>query len=131
MRKAHRSRRRFAVAGSSCRSFALIVTAGLTLVSAVVLGLSLVAIPPDVSGTRTEVRSVQLAAFRPPSATPLGAALRKYVCTQANTGVSVTPVIVGAPDITDRWRTGPPRVPEDSAITGSPTHAPFSPSNGD
>ena len=99
------------------------VTAGLTLVSAVVLGLSLVAIPPDVSGTRTEARSVQLAAFRPPSATPLGAALRKYVCTQANTGVSVTPVIVGAPDITTG---GVPALLEfvrTVQSTGSPAHA--------
>ena len=98
------------------------VTAGLTLVSAVVLGLSLVAIPPDASGTRTEVRSVQLAAFRPHSATPLGAALRKYVCTRANTGVSVTPVIVGAPDITTG---GVPALLEfvrTVQSAGSPTH---------
>src|SRR6476620_12196507 len=97
--------------------------AGLTVVSAVILGLSLVATPPDVDGTRTQVRSVQLAAFRPDSATPLGAALKQYVNTQANTGVSVTPVIVGAPDIT----TG--RVPtllefiRTAQSTGSPKHA--------
>ena len=99
------------------------LTTCLTLASAVVLGLSLVAIPPEVSGTRTEVRSVQLAAFRPHSATPLGTALRKYVWTQANTGVSVTPVIVSAPDVTTG---GTPAL-----LSSWGRRQPLSPSNGD
>ena len=100
------------------------LTTCLTLASAVVLGLSLVSIPPDVSGTRTEVRSVQLAAFRPHSATPLGTALRKLRLVASQYRRIRNPGHRQHTRCHDRWRTGSPRVRGDAG-------GPFSPSNGD
>ena len=57
------------VASGSCRH----LTAGVTVVSADILALSLVAVPPDVDVARNEIRAMRLAAHALPSAAYLDA----------------------------------------------------------
>ena len=76
------------------------LTAGVAVASAGILAASLVAAPPEVSVARTEVRGVQLIAFALPSTAPAAATLEKFVRNQGQTIVSVTPVIMGAADVT-------------------------------
>jgi hypothetical protein len=82
------------VASGSCRH----LTAGVTVVSADILALSLVAVPPDVDVARNEIRAMRLAAHALPSAAYLDA-VEKFIRNQAQTVVPITRAVAGAADI--------------------------------
>ena len=73
------------VASGSCRH----LTAGVTVASAGILALSLVAVPPDVDVARNEIRAMRLAAHALPSAAYLGA-VENFIRNQAQTVVPIT-----------------------------------------
>jgi hypothetical protein len=81
-------------ASGSCRH----LTAGVTVASAGILALSLVAVPPDIDVARNEIRAVRLAAHALPSAAFLGA-VEKFIGDQAQTVVPITQAVAGAADI--------------------------------
>jgi hypothetical protein len=83
---------------SSCRSVRRHLSAGVTVASAGILAMGLVAAPPDVRSAGTEVRQVQLAAFAPPAAAYFGA-LEKFISDRVQTVVPVTKLVAdGAAD---------------------------------
>ena len=106
------------------RSVRPVLTGGVTVASAGILVVSLVAAPPDVNGAKTDVGAVQLAAVAlPPAASP-AAILEKFRSNQAQTVVPVAPVLVGGaanaatPDVTIR-----PTFRLAGQSTGFPTQA--------
>jgi hypothetical protein len=87
------------VASGHCPSVRRHLNAGVTVASAGILALGLVAAPPGVRGLGTEVRQVQLAALALPPPALLGA-LEKFISHQAQTVLPGTKVVaVGAADI--------------------------------
>jgi hypothetical protein len=87
------------VTSGHCPSVRRHLNAGVTVASAGILALGLVAAPPGVRGAGTEVRQVQLAAFvlSPPA---LLGALEKFISDRAQTVVPVTKVVAdGAADV--------------------------------
>jgi hypothetical protein len=82
------------VASRHCPSVRRHLSAGITVVSAGILTLGLVATPPGVRGPGTEVRQVQLAALALSPPALLGA-LEKFISDRAQAVVPVTKVVAG------------------------------------
>ena len=86
------------VASGHCLSVRRHLSAGITVASAGILALGLVAAPPGVRGAGTEVRQVQLAALALSPPALLGA-LEKFINNQAQTFVPAAKVFAdGAAD---------------------------------
>ena len=97
------------------------LSTGVAVASAGILAASLVVAPPEFSVARTEGRGVQLIAFALPSTASAAATLEKFVRSQGQTVVPVTPVSMGAADITGAVVTSPVKLVEAVRSTGSPT----------
>jgi hypothetical protein len=82
------------VSSGHCPSVRRHLNAGVTVASAGILALGLVAAPPGVRGVGTEVRHVQLAALALSPPALLGA-LEKFISDRAQTAVPVTKVVAG------------------------------------
>src|SRR5262245_40339288 len=66
------------------------LSAGVTVASAGIIVIGLVAAPPDIDGARTEVGGVRLAAFALPPAAPPGAIAAQFTNGQARAAVPLT-----------------------------------------
>jgi hypothetical protein len=110
------------VASGHCPSVRRHLNAGVTVASAGILALGLVAAPPGVRGAGTEVRQVQLAAsaLSPPA---LLGALEKFINNQAQTFVPVAQVVAGGAGITNPLVTTPLTPVRVTQPMGSPTPA--------
>jgi hypothetical protein len=105
------------------RSVRPYLTSGVALTSAGILAAGLVAAPPEVSVAQNEVRGVQLIALALSSTAPSAAILEKFVRSYGQTGVPVSPVVVGGADITGAVVTSQVKLVRAVQPTGSPTQA--------
>jgi len=99
------------------------LTSGVAVASAGILAAGLVAAPPEASVAQNEVRGVQLIALALPSTAPSAAILEKFVRSYGQTGVPVSPVVVGGADITGAVVTTPRDFVRAVQPIGSPTQA--------
>ena len=90
------------VASGQCRGGSVtypsvrpVLTAGVTVASAGILVVSLVAAPPHVNGARTDVRPVQLAAVAWPHAA--ATLLEKFISNQSRTVLPIKSVVTNYP----------------------------------
>jgi hypothetical protein len=101
------------------------LTGGVAVASVGILAAGIVKAPPDLSGARTEISAVQVAALTLPSTSPSTAILEKFVKNQAQTSPLVRWVVQGggSADVDTLVATAPLALVRVGQPTGSPTQA--------